>query len=584
MGKIFKILKSNKLLLGIFIVSLFFRLYNISNVPYALDGDEAAFGYYGFSLLNNLSDEYGNKLPLYFPSIGDYKYPVYAYLTSIPVFVFGLNEFATRFISALSGSILVLLIYLITSLLTKKKELGLISAFVAACSPYGLIFSRGAYESNLSMLFITTGVFMILKYVNTTKSKFIYFSIIPFLLAVFTYSSARAFLLIFLPVLIGYLYFLFKPLKTKNLKNVFVVALIIIIVSLVSFIDPRSLVRAKSVGILSDPLNTTSLNEQILEDGRHSPGKYLQITRFFHNKPVVYTLNFVKRYFEHFNPVYLFVESNKSLNKYSVPGIGLFYFFEFFTILIGIGSLIKINKKLIIFPLWILVSVIPSALTIETPNPIRTLPGLPAWIILSSVGIFTIFSFFKKQIKFVFALFGLMYLIGIAYFLHQYFIHDITHEPWYTDGGVKEMVIESTKLSANFEKVIVPKDPYIFFLFYNKISPKDFLNNSDIKPESLGKWERVDRIGKFIFNMPTKCPKIGRKNVLYVCSGGDVPINGVVHKVIYFNDGTAAFSLIEFIPLSEVKKVELPEGLNWMAETDKSYKESLLDESSGRYW
>ncbi len=302
------------------------------------------------------------------------------------------------------------------------------------------------------------------------------------------------------------------------------------------------------------------------------------------NKIVIYTVNFIKRYLDHFSPVYLFVESNKSLNKYSIPGVGLFYFFEFFTILIGISTMAKVNKKLVLLPIWILISVIPSALTIETPNPIRTLIGMPAWIILSSVGLYSITRYFKNYLKVVYTFFAIIVIVNALYFWHQYFIHDTTHEPWYTDGGVKEMVIESTKLSKNFDNVVIPRDPYIFFLFYNQISPKDFLIDSDIKNEEYGKWERVDRIGKFLFNMPTNCPKIGRRKVLYVCKGGDVPLNGVVHKVVYFNDMTVAFTLLEFIPYSEIKKVELPVGVNWMSETDKSYKESLLDESTGRYW
>lgn len=584
MEYIFKKIKENKWLVAIFLFALAFRLYNIAKVPYALDGDEAAFGYYGYSVLNNLSDEYGKKLPLYFSSIGDYKYPVYAYLTSIPVLLFGLSEFSARFISAFSGSLLVFFIYSITFILTKKKDASLISAIIAACSPYGIIFSRGAYESNLSMLFITIGVWILLRFVNKQNSNKIYFSLIPFSLAVFTYSSARAFLLMFLPVFVTYLYFLFRPLNKYIFKKIIISTLIICLLSALSFLDPRSLVRAKSVSIVNDPANSISISDQILEDGRHNPGDFLLITRVFHNKIVIYSVNFIKRYLDHFNPVYLFVESNKSLNKYSVPGVGLFYFFEFFTILIGLSSLAKVNKKLVLLPVWILISVIPSALTIETPNPIRTLTGMPAWIILSSVGIYSVTIYFKKYLKFIYTLFGIMIMVNMLYFWHQYFIHDTTHEPWYTDGGVKEMVIESTKLSKNFDKVVIPRDPYIFFLFYNHISPIDFLKDSEIKPEEYGKWERVDRIGKFLFNMPINCPKIGRRKVLYVCKGGDVPLNGVVHKVVYFNDKTVAFTLLEFIPYSEIKKVALPEGLNWMAETDKSYKDSLLDDATGRYW
>src|SRR3989344_4336115 len=136
-----------KILLIIILFASSLRFWHLDKLPYVFDGDEAAFGYYGYSLITNLSDEYGNKLPLYFPSIGDYKYPVYSYLTTLPVYFLGLNEFSTRFISALSGSLLPLVVFYVIYELYRKKNLALIAAFFTAISPYSIMFSRGAYES-----------------------------------------------------------------------------------------------------------------------------------------------------------------------------------------------------------------------------------------------------------------------------------------------------------------------------------------------------------------------------------------------------------------------------------------------------
>ena len=57
-------------------------------------------------------DEFGKFLPMtYLESFGDFKPPVYAYLDVLPVKLFGLTEFATRFPSAFFGTLTVLLTF-----------------------------------------------------------------------------------------------------------------------------------------------------------------------------------------------------------------------------------------------------------------------------------------------------------------------------------------------------------------------------------------------------------------------------------------------------------------------------------------
>lgn len=578
MAKIVKYLKLHKLLVVIFILAVLFRFYKLSEIPNGFDGDEAAFGYYGYSLIHNLSDEYGNKLPLYFPSIGDYKYPVYAYLSTIPVFIFGLSEFSTRFLSALSGSLLTIFLYLLVWQLTKNKKIAVFSAILIAISPYSILFSRGAYESNLATTLVVAGFWWLLKNLNEKGGRRIYYALIPFILAIFTYSSIRVFLLLFLPAL-----FLIYRQKSKDIGR-FIIFMTLAI--FLSFLNPRSLVRANDIGFLKDKFPLTQVETLIREDGYVWNGKNLLLTRVFHNKVVLFGLNIAKRYFEHFNPVYLFMEGNPNLPKYSTVGVGQFYFFEAVTILLGFIFLHKVKKEAgLFFFFWVLISAIPSSLTIETPNPIRALVGLPAWEVISAIGLYYIFEqpFIKKR-KSLLIFISLVIIFHTVYFWHQYSLHRLIHQPWYSDVGVKEMITEVNKLERSYDKVIISKDPYIFFLFYNRVNPRDFIKNSDILSEKIGVWERVNSFGKIIFKMPMDCPKIGRLNVLYVCRGGDIPINSKLLKVVYFNDMIPAFNLIEFIPLSQAKNETLPQNVHRMVESDSNYPEGILSEQSGRYW
>jgi len=86
-----------KILIAIVALGFVLRAWRLTSLPLPPNGDELAFGYYGWSLLHYGMDEYGNKFPVYFSSIGDYKFPVLAYLNIIPATVFGLSEITVRF-------------------------------------------------------------------------------------------------------------------------------------------------------------------------------------------------------------------------------------------------------------------------------------------------------------------------------------------------------------------------------------------------------------------------------------------------------------------------------------------------------
>ena len=156
--------KTAFLLLGlIFVIGIFLRFYKLGQIPPSLDWDEASMGYNAYTILKTAKDEYGNKLPISIRSFNDYKASIYVYLSTIPIALFGLNEFSVRFISALFGSLTVLLAYLlIKQLLSLDKRyknniaIPLLTSFFLAISPWHIQFSRVAFEANLSLFYYLT--------------------------------------------------------------------------------------------------------------------------------------------------------------------------------------------------------------------------------------------------------------------------------------------------------------------------------------------------------------------------------------------------------------------------------------------
>src|SRR5271155_5871448 len=107
----------------IVLLGAFLRFYQLGINPPSLTWDEVAWGYNAYSVGIDGRDEFGHFLPYTsFISFGDYKPPVYAYLTVIPVWFFGLTELAVRFPSALFGTLTVLLTYFLVKEIFGNRE------------------------------------------------------------------------------------------------------------------------------------------------------------------------------------------------------------------------------------------------------------------------------------------------------------------------------------------------------------------------------------------------------------------------------------------------------------------------------
>ncbi|PIZ48613.1 hypothetical protein COY29_03365, partial [Candidatus Woesebacteria bacterium CG_4_10_14_0_2_um_filter_39_14] len=147
----------------ILLISFVLRFYQLTENPPALNWDEVSHGYNAYSILKTGQDEWGVSWPGIFRAYGDYKLPVYIYATSLSISLFGLNDFAVRFPSALAGVLAVLLTYLLVKELFKNQKAALLAAFFLAISPWHLFTSRAAFEANLAAFLTLTGFYFFIQ-------------------------------------------------------------------------------------------------------------------------------------------------------------------------------------------------------------------------------------------------------------------------------------------------------------------------------------------------------------------------------------------------------------------------------------
>ena len=197
-----RIKKINLLFVLILLLAFGLRFYGLDRIPSGFHSDEAAFGYNAYSLLETGKDEYGVSFPLILESFRDYKGAVYAYLTIPFIKLLGLNEFAVRAPTAILGVIFVGISYLLSLQLTKNKKIAILTAAFCAINPLSILLSRVQSDPLVSVVFILTGLYLFLLWVEKKNSFFLIFTLLFWTASFFTYPSPR----IFLPITIFVLF------------------------------------------------------------------------------------------------------------------------------------------------------------------------------------------------------------------------------------------------------------------------------------------------------------------------------------------------------------------------------------------
>ncbi|KKU47243.1 MAG: hypothetical protein UX67_C0044G0001, partial [Candidatus Woesebacteria bacterium GW2011_GWF2_46_8] len=253
-------LKNNSLFLLIVLLAIALRFAGIEKVPPALNWDEISHGYNAYSILKTGKDEWGAVLPTIFRAYGDYKLPVYIYLTALSEAIFGLTALAVRLPGVLAGIVTVVFTYFLARKLFNPK-VALLSSLLVAIEPWSLFLSRGAFEANLALALILPGFYFFLK--GLKESKYLVLATFLLGLSVWTYNSAR----IFVPLMIAATKILYwkdlRVLWKKAKVHLFFTSAIAIIFFVPMFwqlIGPAGQARYGKVAIIDvDPQgNTTS--------------------------------------------------------------------------------------------------------------------------------------------------------------------------------------------------------------------------------------------------------------------------------------------------------------------------------------
>lgn len=517
-------------LILIILLASFLRLWQLGDVPSGIPDDEASYIYNSYSIWETGKDINGKFLPLSFNAHSSQS-PVEVYLTAPFVGLLGLSEFSARLPSALLGIGSVFLLFLLTNHLFKSKKIALISAFLFTVSPWALQLQRGLWDADFGLFFMLAGIYFFV--VNIHSRKFLW-SLIPFLLAFYSYHALKVYFIFLIPVLL----FFFKKelLKLKKTTLIFLLGCLIMLGSFWIITNTQLVTRQQEVSIFG---NSTAASEVNLERKINiAPGL---LRKIFNNKPLYLLRIMRENYLKAFSTEYLFL-SGESGNSSQIVNIffrGELYIIELPFLLLGLYVLIK-NKnnfnRNFIFAL-LLISPLPSTFTTDRNFVARDIMMLPLILIVIACGLdywLKIVCKYRIGIRnIVLTIFISIYAFLIFGYLYQYYFRWTVYgaESW--GKSYKDLVNMVDSKKNNFKNIYISRNPNELLLQYaifNRVDPQRVQNAWQKKPIQIDNLtllkECINSSGGYVMdNLP--------KSTLYAatfidCHSKDVPTEKIL--------------------------------------------------------
>ncbi|MEK7543324.1 MAG: glycosyltransferase family 39 protein [Patescibacteria group bacterium] len=487
----------------ILLIAFLLRFYKLGEIPNGLYQDETAIGYNAYSILTTGRDEHSSPYPLYFKSFGDWKLPVYIYLTAGSVRLFGLNGFSVRFPSALFGVLSIIVLYFYIRAITKNPTLALLASGLLAINPWHVFYSRATFEVSVALFFfLVGGLFLDLSLNNRKKGAFIV-SVLSFLIAFWSYNLTR----LLAPMLFILLFLQYR--KHLNYLSKIEIGLTLAFSSIILFPFFISLGQSGGSASATGTLIGTSASVQakLLEFRSYLIELPAPIIKLLFNKWALTGWQYLTNIASYLSVPFFFLTGSDHGN-HGIGTSGLFYLFELPFLLIGSMSLIR--QKLpwsLHLGTWALATVAVASLTRESPHATRsfflTIPveTIVAWGLLTTISYWR--SLKKTPLSYILA-FALcvVFVWNIAHYYTSYFVRfPIAYAPSWRSAD-KDLSLFIAGAQHNYEKVIFDKKAgfmYTSLLFYASYPPKEFQETATYAPDDTEGFSELLSFGTYEF-------------------------------------------------------------------------------------
>jgi hypothetical protein len=180
---------------AVMVLGIFARTWDYRRLPPGLNADEASIGVEAYNLAHFGVDRNGVSYPVHFIAWGSGQNALYGYVLVPFVAALGLSPLAVRLPMLLTGIASLPIMYFVATR-TFKRGIGLLAMLFLAISPWHILLSRWALESNLlPFVFLSAYGCLLL---GVTRRLWFLAACILFGLALYAYGTAYAIVPIFM--------------------------------------------------------------------------------------------------------------------------------------------------------------------------------------------------------------------------------------------------------------------------------------------------------------------------------------------------------------------------------------------------
>lgn len=510
-------------LIIIIAVAAVLRMLSVGNAPVPPYWEEVALGYDAYSLLRTGRDHHGELFPVVaLKSFGDWKPALYAYLIVPFIALFGLSVEAIRLPSQLAGLSIVLALYILGkelalmfgSSLKQSRLIGLATSALAAVSPWLIILSRTAWETNLATAFVLWSVISLgystQQKFNHKKLGWLWSAILAGSLAAaaaYTYHATR----VTAPIL---LIISWLTIVTTSVRNqVQIKSLLrVLLVSLTSFI-----IWCLPIGmalVSGDSVSHRLAETSIFTDGttiaysNQMKAQYDNslISRLVYHRYTLYGIRMLKNITSFVSPDFLFI-SGDSNPRHSVQQLGQLYLIDSLLLLLGLTLIAKRNFKIFLLLLtWSLISLVPASITLGLPHALRGALLAPVLYLVITFGMVELWQNLKLfplklRILTTTSLIGL-YSISVIHFAYVYStVYPVTYaREW--QAGYDQMIdlVNLVRFQQPQLPIYITREqgrPAMYYWFYSATDPKQVQASAQSARMDQGEFLEFEQI-KFI--------------------------------------------------------------------------------------
>lgn len=531
----------------VLLLAIFVRFAGLGRVPSGLYWDEVAMLVDARSLAQTGKDMHGLRPSLILPSYGDYKLPVYTWL-SAPLTLLPISpEVQIRLVSTLAGIGTVLLAGLLAAELfltkdaTQRRLTFLCVAFVAAILPWSIHFSHTGFEGHLGQFLVALSVYCML--LARRRPWLLVVAGLVGTLSLYTYYSVR-----FVWPLIAVTTWLFVwksyAMLTRKWLVFGLIMLAIFGVSYLAMINSQWYAASQQFRLSSPSLLSPEPFVLQQNEARKAAGNSLLDRLVFH-RSLFQIKALLANFSSHLSPVYLFVNGDDNL-RHGTAAHGLGYLTMLPLLLAGTYVAVKKNKwALLLLLIWWFAALIPASVPLEAPHALRSLNALVPFAVLLGFGLSWVFTTFTTKRKYIPYLVCIVLLIHLWQFVGFYptVYPNRSASSWQTGYKSVAHTVHDQLKGVDRAWVSIDDRWYLWYLVYGNQDPlfAQSLKTHDFKPSTLGEVIVLNAWPVATEFQPEKT---------YILAASTEKVDSTLENLdaeIIFNDSNNGYRVVKFI-------------------------------------